>query len=204
MQAAYKFEKQFDDPQAAWHFLKHLGAHYRPPEGLEVVCRGSKLSLSLKAEDPALSRLIEAYFADGKDGGRDMELFCDGGSRGNPGPGAGAFVLLDAGKVFKEGGKFFQHCTNNQAEYWGLKLGLEAALANKISRLRIYLDSQLIVRQVKGEYRVKNRHLRALYQDVEESLSRLQQYKISHVPRQHNHLADGLVNRIVDENIESS
>ena len=201
MQTAYSFEKQFDDSLAAWSFLKYLGAHYEPPEGFGVVCRENRLLFSLKAEDPALSRLIKAYFKAGGSAKDDMELFCDGGSRGNPGPGAGAFVLLKDGKVFKEGGRFFARCTNNQAEYWGLKLGLEAVVASDISRLHIYLDSQLIVRQIKGEYKIKNQGLLPLYKAAKGSLAKLQQYQIVHVSRHLNHLADGLVNRIIDDNI---
>ena len=201
MQAPYVFEKEFEDSGAAWAFLGYLNSRYKPAEGLEVLYRDGKLSIKLEKEDPALSRLIAGYFEDSTSAAA-VELFCDGGSRGNPGLGACAFVLLDSkGKVLHQGGKFFKHCTNNQAEYWSLKMGVEVALAAGIDRLSIHMDSQLVVRQVKGEYKIKHPGLLPLYQDVKDGLAKLRAYSIVYIPRRHNHLADSLVNQIIDENL---
>ena len=201
MQTPFIFKKKFDNPAASWAFLKYLSAHYKPSASLELVCRQETLTITLKAEDVDLSRLIEAYF-NPQPAQAMVIMFCDGGSRGNPGPGACAYVLLDdQEKVLKQGGKYFEYCTNNQAEYWGLKMGVSAALAAGMTRLSIHMDSQLIVRQIKGEYKIKNKDLLPLYKGVKEDLAKMQEYKIVYVPRRYNQLADSLANQIMDENI---
>ncbi|HVA28101.1 MAG TPA: ribonuclease HI family protein, partial [Candidatus Baltobacteraceae bacterium] len=93
----------------------------------------------------------------------EATLFADGGSRGNPGPAASGAVLVDPdGEVIDEAGRFLGTATNNVAEWTALLIGLEKAVERGIKRLAIRMDSELVVKQVRGEYRVKHAHLQPL------------------------------------------
>jgi ribonuclease HI/probable phosphoglycerate mutase len=129
-----------------------------------------------------------------------LSLFTDGACRGNPGQGgAGAVLLGGNGEVLGTAKKFLGHCTNNIAEYRALILGLEAALERGTSVISIYLDSELLVRQIQGIYRVKNPDLKPLMAEIRDLLDRFDTWKIEHVPRSENALADGLANEAIDE-----
>lgn len=127
-------------------------------------------------------------------------LFCDGGSRGNPGPAAAAAILYDAaGRELGQRRAFLGTATNNVAEYRGLLLGLELALAHGMENLVIKLDSELIVRQLLGVYRVKDAGLKPLWQTCRRALAGFQHWEACHVPRAENQAADRLVNAALDE-----
>ena len=135
-----------------------------------------------------------------------LELYCDGGSRGNPGPGAAGFLIFDISSSDKKrclsrGGKYFEFCTNNYAECQSLNLGLKAVLDNfQVKKsLKIYMDSQLIVKQIQKDYKIKNPDLKVLHQQIQSSLDVLPDYKIFHVPRILNRDADAIVNQILDQ-----
>ena len=129
----------------------------------------------------------------------DATLFADGGSRGNPGPAAGAAVLLDAnGETIEEVHESLGIATNNVAEWTGLLLGLQAARERGIRRLAVRLDSELVVKQLRGEYRVKNPGLLPLYQRARALLRGFELIDIKHVPRKQNAAADRLVNIALD------
>jgi ribonuclease HI/probable phosphoglycerate mutase len=129
-----------------------------------------------------------------------LSLFTDGACRGNPGQGgAGAVLLGENGEVLGTAKKFLGHCTNNIAEYRALILGLETALERGTSVISIYLDSELLVRQIQGIYRVKNPDLKPLMAEIRDLLDRFDTWKIEHVPRSENALADGLANEAIDE-----
>jgi ribonuclease HI/probable phosphoglycerate mutase len=131
---------------------------------------------------------------------KTLSLFTDGACRGNPGQGgAGAVLLGGNGEVLGTAKKFLGHCTNNIAEYRALILGLEAALERGTSVISIYLDSELLVRQIQGIYRVKNPDLKPLMAEIRDLLDRFDTWKIEHVPRSENALADGLANEAIDE-----
>ena len=99
-------------------------------------------------------------------------LFADGGSRGNPGPAASAAILLDGeGEPIEEIGAYLGEATNNVAEWTALLLGLEAAQRRGIRRLAVRLDSELVVKQLRGEYRVKNAGLLPLYQKARKTVA---------------------------------
>lgn len=126
-------------------------------------------------------------------------LFADGGSRGNPGPAASGAVLLSPdGTVLREVGEYLGRATNNVAEWTALALGLEAALDQGIRSLAVRLDSELVVKQISGEYRVKHPDLQPIYQRVRGLLRRFEAVDIRHVPRKENAIADALVNKILD------
>ena len=123
----------------------------------------------------------------------------DGGARGNPGPAAiAAVVATPEGEVLEEIGETIGPATNNVAEYRALLLGIERAQALGASELDLVGDSELIVRQVKGEYKVKDPTLRELHAQVRAALGGFDRWSIRHVRREHNAEADRLVNEALD------
>lgn len=131
---------------------------------------------------------------------KKLRIFIDGGSRGNPGPGACAAVFFGAdGAVLREEGKYLGRCTNNFAEYGGLRLALAAAGRLGAEELEIFSDSELLVRQYSGEYRVKDAALAGLMAGVRKAAAGFKKVSLSHVPRDRNREADRLVNRILDD-----
>jgi ribonuclease HI len=123
----------------------------------------------------------------------------DGGARGNPGPAAiGAVVQHPGGEVLEERGERIGTATNNVAEYKALLLGIERAAELGASELELIGDSELIVRQVKGEYKVKDATLRELHAEVRRALRPFERWSIRHVRREQNAEADRLVNQVLD------
>ncbi|NOQ47377.1 MAG: reverse transcriptase-like protein [Desulfobulbaceae bacterium] len=131
---------------------------------------------------------------------RQYRLYTDGASRGNPGEaGAGMVLFDDNGQELSARVLYLGRCTNNVAEYRALIGGLEMARQLDCTDLKIFLDSELIVRQVEGRYKVKNAALKPLFAEVKKMLTGLERWNISHVPRSRNKRADELANRAIDE-----
>ena len=131
--------------------------------------------------------------------GAKLTVNVDGGSRGNPGPAAIAAVVRDAdGEVLQEKGETIGRATNNVAEYRALLLGIELAAALGAGELELLGDSELIVRQVKGEYKVKDPALRELCSQAKRALEPFERWSIRHVRREQNVDADRLVNEALD------
>lgn len=129
---------------------------------------------------------------------KSMVLFCDGASRGNPGPASYGFVLIENGEVVvQEGRKIGQH-TNNVAEYQGLIQGVKKALSMGVTELTVKCDSELMVRQLNGQYKVKAAHLIPLFKEAREALGRFKKVVVQHVRREENSLADALANQALD------
>ncbi len=129
----------------------------------------------------------------------EAKLYADGGSRGNPGPSASGYVLMDMNDtVIVENGLFLGVTTNNQAEYNALKIGVEEALKRGVQVLHVYMDSLLVVNQMKSVYKVKNRDLLPVHDSIRKLLPHLRKVTFTHVPRELNKLADGVVNNILD------
>jgi len=129
-----------------------------------------------------------------------LSLFTDGACRGNPGRGgAGAVLVGSNGEVVGKAKKFLGHCTNNIAEYQALILGLGEALKRGATDISVYLDSELLVRQIQGIYRVKNLALKPLMAEIRDLLDRFDAWEVEHVPRGENALADKLANEAIDE-----
>ncbi len=127
------------------------------------------------------------------------KLFTDGASRGNPGLSGAGFVLLDRNdNILLTGKKFLNIKTNNEAEYIALIFALEKIAEKSIKRVNIYLDSELVVKQLKGEYKVKNLRLQELYEKVKSLLEKFD-FTINHVKRSENKIADKLANEAIDE-----
>jgi ribonuclease HI len=133
------------------------------------------------------------------EGNFQLVMNVDGGSRGNPGPAGYGVVVWDAsGNTLENLSEFIGPATNNVAEYRGLLAGLEYALARGVSRLKIYCDSELIVRQMQGRYRVKSPDLKPLYERACKLVARLDRFVMQHVPREQNAEADLLANQAMD------
>jgi ribonuclease HI len=128
-----------------------------------------------------------------------VKIFADGGSRGNPGPSAGGFVILDMNdQILHESGKYLGITTNNQAEYHSLKGALEAAVKMGVKEVEVYMDSMLVVNQMKGIYKVKNRDLWPIHQAIKVLTEKFEKISFTHVPRELNKLADSEVNKTLD------
>ena len=132
--------------------------------------------------------------------GGTLHLFCDGGSRGNPGQAAIAYILEDpvTGTVLEERGVTIGTETNNVAEYKALIEGLRAASRFQPNRLICHLDSELVVKQLNGEYRVKMPALQTYFEEVQELSKDLPDVVFTHIPREDNYRADKLVNEALD------
>jgi ribonuclease HI len=126
-------------------------------------------------------------------------LATDGAARGNPGPAGAGAALWDAqGNVVESLGVPLGGLTNNEAEYKALILGLEMALRNGAAQLTVRMDSELVVRQISGQYRVKTEHLRPLYEQVKRLIARFERCEVRHVRRGENAEADRLANAGID------
>jgi ribonuclease HI/ADP-ribose pyrophosphatase YjhB (NUDIX family) len=128
-----------------------------------------------------------------------ITIFSDGGSRGNPGPSAAGYVIINSKQeVIAEGGEYLGITTNNQAEYHGVRIGLEKALELNYKRVDFKIDSMLVVNQMKGFYKIKNRELWPINERIRELMKKFQKVTFTHVGREFNQLADGMVNKTLD------
>ena len=126
-------------------------------------------------------------------------LYADGAARGNPGPAASGWVLDDpAGAPHEGGGIALGRATNNVAEYRALVEGLTRALALGVTAIEVRMDSELVVRQMTGVYRVKNEGLKPLHAEAQSLARRFTRFAIRHVPRAENARADAEANRVLD------
>lgn len=129
-----------------------------------------------------------------------LVMMADGGSRGNPGPaGAGAVLLDDQGNELLARSKFLGRTTNNVAEYQGLIMGLEAAAELGATAITVKLDSELLVKQLNGQYKVRATHLQPLYTKAKALLQRFDRAHIIHIRRELNQRADSLANQAMDQ-----
>ena len=140
----------------------------------------------------------------GASGSEDIELiiYVDGASRGNPGmAGAGAWMTNGEGKELAKLSRYLGYQTNNEAEYYALLFGLRQAKRLGCKSVRIFTDSQLIERQVKGLYRVKDADLKALHKRVIQDLKEFSSFEIAFIAREENREADRLANDAIDRRI---
>ncbi|MFC1827034.1 ribonuclease HI family protein [Thermodesulfobacteriota bacterium] len=140
----------------------------------------------------------------GKLAGQVLQLFTDGASRGNPGEaGAGIAILDEEGNELVGTGQYLGQCTNNEAEYRALLFGLEKCGEFGRGKIKVHLDSELIVKQIRGEYRVKHPNLKPLFLEVMQKLSDFASFSITHVRREKNSRADELANYAIDNHFNS-
>jgi len=129
-------------------------------------------------------------------------LYFDGASRGNPGrAGAGIWMTDGEGKKVAEMSRYLGHKTNNQAEYWALLLGVREAKRLGGKSLHIFTDSELVERQIKGVYRVRDLDLKALHRTVQQNLKAFSSFEIESIPREENREADRLANEAIERRI---
>ena len=127
-------------------------------------------------------------------------IYTDGASRGNPGKaGAGFVIYSPEGKKIGEGSRYLGIKTNNQAEYYALLFALEETLTLGIKDIEIKSDSELLVKQLNGEYRVKSPSIKPLYEQVRKLMKNFENVSITHVKREYNKEADRLANKGIDE-----
>ena len=212
----------FDDFREAWAFMQRVAAevervdhHPRWQNDRNVVdiwISTHKNGMQVTDQDRQLADAIdglvdarvisEVEVSDDKKSTvvTEVQLYADGGSRGNPGPSACGYVLLDmGGEVLLRRGEYLGVTTNNQAEYQGLKLGLEHALHDfQAHEIRVYMDSMLVVNQMKGIFKIKNRDLWPIHNACVELSHKFQKISFDHVPRELNKLADAEVNNALD------
>lgn len=130
----------------------------------------------------------------------EVIIYADGGSRGNPGQSASGFVIKDADdRVLFKGGEYVGITTNNQAEYQAVKLALEKALELGAKKVKLRLDSLLVVNQLNGSYKIRNRDLWSIHMFIKDLIGRFESFSVSHVRREFNKEADAMVNKILDE-----
>ena len=137
-----------------------------------------------------------------------VTIYADGGSRGNPGPGAAGVLITadDDGTVLYEGGIFLGKTTNNVAEYQAVVAGLSSAKALGATEVRVISDSELLVRQMNGQYRVKNAALKPLHAQARALADKFARCTVQHVRREENTRADRLVNQAINvkHNVEDA
>jgi len=130
-------------------------------------------------------------------------IHADGASRGNPGEaGIGAVIADTQGRTVKELKHFLGMATNNVAEYQAAIYALEKAWHLGASKVRMYLDSELVVRQLRGEFKVREAHLKPLHKQALEALNHFSKYSIDNIPREENRRADQLANEAIDQKIK--
>ena len=139
----------------------------------------------------------------GRLAGQTLQLYSDGASRGNPGEaGAGIAILDEQGNELVGTGKYLGQCTNNEAEYRALLFGLTKCAEFGAGRIMVNLDSELIVKQIHGQYKVKHPNLKPLYQETMKKFTRFASVRVAHVRREKNSRADELANRAIDEHLQ--
>lgn len=131
----------------------------------------------------------------------ELTIYTDGASRNNPGEaGAGVFILRD-GKAIEKIARYLGTTTNNIAEYTAAIIGFEHAVKLGASKVKLCADSELLVKQLNGQYRVKNEGLKPLYQKVKELIAKIGSVEVQYIPREMNKEADALANKAIDEKI---
>ena len=132
-----------------------------------------------------------------------VHAHCDGGSRGNPGPsGYGAIITDDKGQTIAELSDFLGVRTNNYAEYSGLLAVLDWVITNNRPRVKLVSDSELMVKQIQGKYKVNSPDLKPLWQEARNRIAKLEKFEISHALRHKNKEADALANQAMDRGMK--
>ncbi len=174
----------------------------------EDLTESSKLLLGISAQqvqrDEQGNVVIDAENT-APDTTKQLIVYSDGGSRGNPGPSASGFVIMnDREEVLHQGGVYLGITTNNQAEYHGVRLGLEKALEMEAKSVDFRIDSLLVVNQMNGVYQIKNRELWPIHERIKELVGHFESVTFTHIKREFNQLADGMVNKILNAHADQN
>ena len=137
-------------------------------------------------------------------GSIDMELtvYTDGASRSNPGEAGAGVSILQGGKLVEGIARYLGKTTNNIAEYTAAIIGLEAALKHGATKVKLLADSELMVKQLNGQYKVKNEGLKPLHARAKELIAKIGSVEVQYIPRERNKEADALANKAIDEKIK--
>lgn len=159
-------------------------------------------SKTITNKDQKLAKSIDQLYSQTSKADKldSLKLYADGGARGNPGPAATAYVICDLDdNVVEKSGAFIGQTTNNQAEYRALQAGLDRVGQLGIENVEVFMDSELVVKQINGQYKVKNNDLRSIFAKIMNLTGQFKSIKFIHVPRAMNKIADAEVNRILDQ-----
>lgn len=169
--------------------------YYGPEVGPDTPVKMVRFSFTAYPE----SKPFLAAVAEGGVKTARLKLYTDGGSRGNPGPSASGFVIMDmTDNVIKKAGVYLGITTNNQAEYQALKLGLQEARKLHAENIDVYMDSELVIKQMKGIYKIKNHDLWPIHDAIKQLVTAFNKVTFTHIPRELNKLADAEVNETLD------
>ena len=170
--------------------------------GQRITDKDRELAAAIDEIAPAEGEQAEMELTDATPHPSKVKLFADGGSRGNPGPSASGYVILDLeDNVLVDKGVYLGVTTNNQAEYTALKLALEDCRSMGVQEVQVYMDSLLVVNQMKGIFKIKNRDLWPIHDAINKLAQEFKKISYSHVPREFNKLADAAVNRALDDHL---
>lgn len=161
----------------------------------------TQLLLGIIQQEQKTEEIVESVINSDVDNSSEkrITIYTDGGSRGNPGPSAAGYVIINNNQeVIDQGGEYLGITTNNQAEYHGVRLGLEKARELGYTQVDFRLDSMLVVNQMNGIYKIKNRELWPIHERIRNVMTHFEKVTFSHVRREFNQLADGMVNRTLD------
>ena len=208
----------FKDFKAAWAFMQRVAEiaerHHHHPRWendwsvVQIWLSTHEGEQMITDRDHEMAVVIDALLAapapdvipDGQHVAKEVKVFSDGGSRGNPGPSACGYAILDMqDTLLEQKGVYMGITTNNQAEYNGLKLALEECQKLGVKRVHAYMDSMLVANQMKGIFKVKNRELWPMHDAVAKLVQGFEHVSFQHVPREFNKLADAAVNKAMDE-----
>lgn len=171
-------------------------------QGLEIPQVLDKFQITREELQDLFQKVADAYSR--RESGY-WRLYCDGASRGNPGPAGAGALLYDPGGMLKgQLSRYLGETTNNVAEYQALILGLQLAQEQGAARIQVLADSQLVVEQLNGSYQVKSPHLLPLWRQAKKELQNFEAYAISHLGRAGNQEADRLARQAIDRRSESS
>lgn len=170
--------------------LADFQKYYGPQVTFETPIKMIQFTLGKKAQNVVKNSLPQL---------KEAKLYADGGSRGNPGPSASGFAIMGMDdQIVVKKGVYLGVTTNNQAEYQALKLGLEEAAAMGVRQLHVYMDSMLVVNQMTGAFKVKNRDLWPIHESIKQLAGKFAHVSYTHVPRELNKIADAEVNEALD------
>lgn len=185
-----------DEPLSKDEILEKYQHYYGPQVGNESPVKIVRFTFRPSRQSSNNDVISTALY-------KELKMYADGGSRGNPGPSASGFVLMDMnGNVVAKNGVYLGITTNNQAEYKALKFGLEEASKMGAQKIHVFMDSLLVVNQMLGVFKVKNRDLWPTHQAIKDMVATFKQVSFTHVPRELNKLADAEVNKTLDKELK--
>jgi ribonuclease HI len=190
----YDGHEEFSSPQ---NMLKTYQKYYGSDVDLDTPVKIIRFSFNNDID------LVEDEVVDSATKITEVRLYADGGSRGNPGPSALGFAIIDMNdRIVVKKGTYLGITTNNQAEYQALKYGLEEAVKMRVQIVHVYMDSLLVVNQMRGVFKVKNRDLWPIHSAIKDLIPEFKKISFTHVPRQLNKIADAAVNEALDNAVK--